>query len=482
MIAANLLANLLIKPLLLTLLGAFFFRQAAHRSASHQHLLASALLAGLPLVLLAAFYVPGIGLQITTREAHWSLMTFQSLLLQPWVQALIAIYLFGALFSLFYLALGLWLLRAIDRAAVLSSLQRRLDHLCTLSGVTQAVALKASNTIAHPQVWGWHRPTLLVPTHFDQQSTTEQDLALLHELGHVVRNDWSLSIAGRIICALFWPLLPVWWLAANQRQLAERATDDWVLATHNKPEDYADLLLASARVLQQDLPSQALNGSPLFQRIQCLLNDNLDRDARDNQSLAAGLVITLSLTSLLAVAYVQPVAPEPSAHQITWRWLPQETRQNKVPMEQDSPTLAHLPAPLTEPKKPEQAPMEQVLVLAHAETFMEDYPHAVQADIQVGRPDFTGIMPLILVTPAYPRTALRRGLQGVVTLSFTLNAEGHPTDIQPVQSPHPSLTQAAIEAMQQSRYRAPLLNGLPVQLTGLTEDYRFHIQTDPPDT
>ncbi|AFU99882.1 TonB family protein [Simiduia agarivorans] len=481
MIAANLLANLLIKPLLLTLLGAFFVRQAAHRSASHQHFLASALLAGLPLVLLAAFYLQGIGLRITTHSDHWSLVPVASLLQQPWVQVVIAAYLFGALFILFYLLLGLWLLRTIDRTAAPSKAQSRLDWLRKLSGISQPVCVKTSAAIAHPQVWGWRRPTLLVPTRFDQQAAAAQDLALLHELGHVARNDWGLSIAGRIICALFWPLLPVWWLAANQRQLAERATDDWVLATRNKPEDYADLLLASARTLQQDLPSQALNGSPLFQRVQCLLNDNLDRDTRDHQSLAAGLAITLGLSALLAVAHLQPVAPLPASHQITWRWLPQETVEPTLAPD-DALTVAPLPTLLPEPQRPAREPMEQVRVLARADAIDGTYAGGPAADIQVGRPDLPGILPMILVTPDYPRAALRRGIEGVVRLGFSIDAEGRPVDIRVLQSPHASLTQAAIDAMQQSRYRAPLLNGQPVQLTGLTEDYRFQIQTDPPDT
>lgn len=481
MIAANLLANLLIKPLLLTALGSFFFRQAAHRSASHQHLLASTLLAGLPLVIAAAFYFPGIGLRLPTNSDHWSLMSVQALLLQPWAQGFIAVYLFGVLFTLFYLVLGLFLLNTIERQAVPSELQTRLDKLRRMSGVRHPVALKASNAIAHPQVWGWRRPTLLVPIHFHQNSAAEQDLALLHELGHVARNDWSLSIAGRVICALFWPLLPVWWLAANQRQLAERATDDWVLATHNRPEDYADLLLNSARVLQQDLPSQALNGSPLFQRIQCLLNDNLDRDVRDRQSLAGGLVLTLSLSALLAIAYIHPISPATTGNQITWRWLPQETVEATPPAE--SPlSVAPLPTQLPEPQRPAREPMEQVRVVVRAAQDEPDFADTAAPTIQVGRPDLPGIMPVILVTPDYPRSALRRGIEGVVTLSFSINTEGQPVDIHAVQSPHPVLTQAAVEAMQQSRYRAPFFNGQPVQLTGLTEDYRFQIQADPPDT
>src|SRR5690606_21899875 len=45
-----------------------------------------------------------------------------------------------------------------------------------------------------------------------------------------------------------------------------------------------------------------------------------------------------------------------------------------------------------------------------------------------------GVMPIVQVTPVYPRTALRQGLEGYVTLEFTVTANGSTRDVQVLQA------------------------------------------------
>jgi TonB family protein len=71
------------------------------------------------------------------------------------------------------------------------------------------------------------------------------------------------------------------------------------------------------------------------------------------------------------------------------------------------------------------------------------------------------------VTPTYPKAAKLAKIQGVVKLGVVISKEGVPTDIRVVSSPDDDLTQSALEAVRQWRYKPVLLNGEPVEI--LTE-------------
>ena len=71
------------------------------------------------------------------------------------------------------------------------------------------------------------------------------------------------------------------------------------------------------------------------------------------------------------------------------------------------------------------------------------------------------------VQPVYPPAAKSAGVQGTVELDVAISKEGIPEDIRVIASPSDDLTQSALEAVRQWRYRPTLLNGQPVDV--LTE-------------
>jgi TonB family protein len=71
------------------------------------------------------------------------------------------------------------------------------------------------------------------------------------------------------------------------------------------------------------------------------------------------------------------------------------------------------------------------------------------------------------VNPVYPVAAKAAGVQGRVELEVAISKEGLPEDIRVISSPSDDLTQSALEAVRQWRYRPTLLNGQPVAI--LTE-------------
>jgi TonB family protein len=68
------------------------------------------------------------------------------------------------------------------------------------------------------------------------------------------------------------------------------------------------------------------------------------------------------------------------------------------------------------------------------------------------------------VQPVYPTAAKAAHVQGTVEMDVTISKEGVPEDIRVVSSPNDDLTQSALEAVRQWRYRPTLLNGRPVPI------------------
>ena len=77
------------------------------------------------------------------------------------------------------------------------------------------------------------------------------------------------------------------------------------------------------------------------------------------------------------------------------------------------------------------------------------------------------------VKPVYPPLAKQARIQGVVILEAVIGKDGSISEIR-VVSGHPLLTQAAIDAVKQWRYKPTLLNGEPVEVvTTITVNFAF---------
>ena len=76
------------------------------------------------------------------------------------------------------------------------------------------------------------------------------------------------------------------------------------------------------------------------------------------------------------------------------------------------------------------------------------------------------------VQPVYPAGPKANHIQGEVDLEMVISKEGVPLDIRVVSSPDDELTQSALEAVRQWRYRPTLWNGNPIEtVTKVTVNY-----------
>ena len=121
--------------------------------------------------------------------------------------------------------------------------------------IKKKVALWLSEKIDVPATLGFIKPIVLLPIASINQLTTEQvETILLHELGHIKRNDYlvNLFVAIAETILFFNPFAVL--LATHLKKERENSCDDFVLSFRNQPETYAKALLVLEQNRIQSLP------------------------------------------------------------------------------------------------------------------------------------------------------------------------------------------------------------------------------------
>lgn len=94
------------------------------------------------------------------------------------------------------------------------------------------------------------------------------------------------------------------------------------------------------------------------------------------------------------------------------------------------------------------------------------------------------LMPIVQVAPQYPRVALNRGIEGYVTLSFTVTTTGRTRDPMVINAvtkdgtPTSVFDRAAIAAVQSFRYNPQVENGLAVEVHNVQTRLVFELAND----
>jgi len=103
----------------------------------------------------------------------------------------------------------------------------------------------------------------------------------------------------------------------------------------------------------------------------------------------------------------------------------------------------------------------------------------VDHDVSLGRDGFFSdgeYMPIVQVAPQYPRRAAERGLEGYVTLEFTVTRQGTVRDPVVIESTSSIFDRAAIDAVLRFRYRPRVIDGEPVEVPGVRFRITFELE------
>lgn len=387
-----------------------------------------------------------------------------------------------------------------------------------------------------PQTFGIFRPVILLPQECSSWSESKLRAVLLHEFAHIKRHDicWQLLINAATAFWWFQPLC--WVARRWAREESELACDAAVLTCGMQPSTYATELLAIATAFRtrgyessSALP-MAASGSLEVRLRSVLCPSHPSAHKRSTPQAVLLLLLLASICSGVSVAANGRLISEGgvsmrrtlfstlSSGLLTSASLAAATIGGSVL----DPGGAAVPNAKASLYNPDTKTRQETVSVADGK-FGFDHLEAGQYILRVEKPGFAPILRAFNVQqdstvdrgltlhsgsdtgsrstgadtatpagsrvirvggqvaqsnlvekiqPAYPAAAKSAGIQGAVLLEAVISADGVPDDIRVVSSPSDDLSQSALEAVRQWRYRPTLLNGNPVAIiTNLVVNY-----------
>ncbi len=213
--------------------------------------------------------------------------------------------------------------------------------------------------------------------------------------------------------------------------------------------------------------------------------------------VGAAFVINLVLFILIHQLVTNDVGSLPQFEDLRWvdyiRYVPEETPpERKKPLEPEE-----LPPPEEAPPMPEMVqpdvPKPQQMQMK-METPNIDVPMSIGGVPYVG--DYmksstgsaigpvapvlqeiaTNVMPTTRVEPVYPPRALRAGIEGSVTVEFTIDTSGAVKDIEVVNADPPGVfEQAVMQAIRRWKFAPEMVDGKPVEKRA-RQDIKFSLK------
>jgi GWxTD domain-containing protein len=193
--------------------------------------------------------------------------------LLPWI---LAIWFAGVIFFLARFNVGLILaerMKSIAAQAAPADLQRLFFDLRHRLGITRTVKLANSALVQVPTVIGWLKPVVLIPLGcLTGLSPVQIEAIFAHELAHIQRHDYLVSVAQSLVEALLFYHPAVWWVSKQVRKERENCCDDLAVKICGDSLGYAKALsLLEEHRSTYPAVSLGANGGALVMRIRRLL-------------------------------------------------------------------------------------------------------------------------------------------------------------------------------------------------------------------
>jgi len=270
----------------------------------------------------SAAFLPSLDASAVAEQPIGERPTFGALADLPWLGIL---WLAGVALVLSRLAHG-WISvrRLARRSRPLESerVLRLVDRSRDLLGLQTRTEVRVGPAVRVPMLWGFLKPTLLLPEAALTWPTDRLRVALLHELAHQRRRDGLSLLICRLTAAAWWFHPLVWFVERRTRRDCEQACDDLVVACGERPSNYANQLLAIAGALSPRTANPAaslalVSPGQLEKRLMSILHPGKSRGL-SRRAVAA--LVALFAVGLLTLSSTQFVAragepQEPHEHQ-----------------------------------------------------------------------------------------------------------------------------------------------------------------------
>jgi ankyrin repeat protein len=216
-----------------------------------------------------------------------------------WLAATLA--LLGRLVATFLY--GVHLVRHASRVPR-EDVRQAVDSAVSKLAISWGLQVRASRRTHSPLVWCWSRPAILLVPDPCEDSQVDWGGVVAHELAHCRRWDHMTGLVAEVAASLM-PWNPLMWVSRRILiRLGEQACDDWVVASGQSSEDYAESLLHFRPQKQMAFwPAVVSSQGGLAHRIRRILND-----ACGNPRAGVKWALTLGIAALtigLGVAFAQ---------------------------------------------------------------------------------------------------------------------------------------------------------------------------------
>src|SRR5262245_61752947 len=163
-----------------------------------------------------------------------------------WRDLVLALLVVGFVVRIVWLSGGLWQLGRLKKSSL--ALHPVPESIQIARAVTKTDAVFCiSQTIQGPVTFGFLRPVVLLPAAFLDMPEEAQRSIACHELLHVRRNDWLLTMFEEFIASVLWFQPAVWWVVAETRLAREQLVDAAVVSLTVTCESYINTLFSLAK-------------------------------------------------------------------------------------------------------------------------------------------------------------------------------------------------------------------------------------------
>ena len=204
----------------------------------------------------------------------------------------------GVMVLVLRLGVGLhlvWRMKREETQPIVGEIQALFQDLCVRLRVTQAVKLLHSARVQVPMVIGWLRPAVLIPVgSLMGLSATQLEALLAHELAHIKRHDYLVSVLHSVMETLMFYHPAAWWISMQLRREREYCCDEVAVAVSGNGLEYARALsfLEEFRAMKVDMALGA-DGGELTMRIKRVLG----YDEKPAISRVAALMVVATVSS-----------------------------------------------------------------------------------------------------------------------------------------------------------------------------------------
>ena len=221
-------------------------------------------------------------------------------------------------------------------------------------GINTNVTLALSDVISVPMIIGHLKPIVLIPVAtLNHLSNEELESILIHELTHILQDDYLKNIIVMIAESLFFYHPVIWMLSSEIKEEREHICDEAVMNIYPNRVQYAKTLVKLEEVFHGNESRLSLalftNKFKLMKRVKRILNmHNSSSPARVRIAAIAVLMV-----GLVFVSSADAIIKSPS---IDTSWIPSIPTPPAPPSPPDFPNIAAPPAPPVPPAAPPVPP------------------------------------------------------------------------------------------------------------------------------